>query len=48
MYEAKRWREDSRLQAPMATWRNNERVFVGDFVSANGEVGRVRKFFVKV
>lgn len=51
MYEAKRWREDSRFQAPMAI-SSKCHVFVGDFVSFfTGDtdgLGKIKKFYVKV
>jgi len=43
MYEAKRWNNDPRFQAPMTTLKNGDRVFIGDFVCAESCYGTLKK-----
>ena len=48
MYEARRWNEDPRFQAPMTTLPNGTRVFIGDYVSSLHCFGRLKKLVVEV
>ena len=50
MYEAERWKNDPRFQAPMIRLPGSTKsVFVSDFIRLeDGGLGKVRRFFQKV
>lgn len=48
MYEAKRWNNDPRCQAPMTTLPNGDRMFVYDFVTLPDVSGKLIKLIVEV
>lgn len=49
MYEAARWNEDRRFQAPMTSLLDGTRVFMDDLVTINGLCyGKIKRFFIDV
>lgn len=49
MYEAARWNEDPRFQAPMISLSDGTRIFRDDLVTVDGLCyGKIKTFFIDV
>ena len=48
MFEAERWNNDARFQAPMTTLRNGIRLFLEDFMSIPIGYGKLKKLIIEV